>query len=88
MTASLPHLDVTLATARGHGDSWVHLVAPLAARALCRRMIRVRPVQTSFREAGCPECLALAVAAGQVTARDADGSRLHLIERSLSSTSG
>ncbi len=88
MTASLPHVEVILATARGHGDALVHLVAPFGARALCGRMIRVRQVQASFHQAGCPDCLALALAAGDVAARDADGSRLDLLQRPRTSAPG
>lgn len=87
MTASLtPHTDVSLTTARGHGDPLVHLVRPLAARGLCGRLIRVRPVQKTFAESGCPDCLSLAVAAGHVAARDSDDTRLNLLERPLASS--
>jgi hypothetical protein len=73
MSGSLaPHVDVGLTVAQVHGDHRLHLVAPLGARSLCHRPVRVRPLRTTFAESGCADCLRAAVAAGHLAALEGD----------------
>ena len=60
------------------GDHLVHLVTSGKALSLCGHPTRVRPPRKSFREAGCEECLRVALALGHLAALEGDRSWINL----------
>jgi hypothetical protein len=79
MTFSPPGRDrVGLVVARTQGDFLVHLGVPAGGQSLCGQVLRPRPPQKSFREAGCRQCLGIALGAGHVAVLEGDRSWINL----------
>lgn len=71
--------DNSVVVARAQGDFLVHLTSPGRRYALCGRTLRTRVPHKSFREAGCRDCLSVAISDGQIAARETDQAWINLL---------